>query len=320
MGPIDINALSMPDHNWLLDYVSPGAPLIITFGFYNSASPAQYNFYGRLKKLEVISGRPLNKLLLRDPSYLWYLRGIKGLGEDLENTIAAIRRIIDDVNPSQIVTMGQSMGVYGALLYGILLDVPRMITFGQISCFNKRLWNIIGENRWEPILEQLLQGAPIAPYDDLVELLRTSKSKAEIDMIYGNFAGKGASVHEAVAIDAAHAIRFAEFDNIHLFPVAEALHPVAQYFHRLGTLDALFMQRLFGTPFTKTKEELRTIPNHWVKWVEENMALGIASENLQQILQEHGFNQEVAELMIDKAKILTVLNQFEELPPQFLLP
>ena len=50
----------------LVDRIVPGAPLVIAFGFVSWTSRPAFDFYGRLRKLEQVSGQPLNKILVRD--------------------------------------------------------------------------------------------------------------------------------------------------------------------------------------------------------------------------------------------------------------
>lgn len=87
--------------NVTAEFSGPGKPLVITFGFYAdpATTPAAFEFQDRLKKLELITGRKLNKLFLRDPSMRWYLAGIEGISHDVASTAEALRDAVDRAGP-----------------------------------------------------------------------------------------------------------------------------------------------------------------------------------------------------------------------------
>lgn len=60
-------------------------------------------------------------LLLNDGKCNWYQNGVEGLGGDLESTLDTIRRMVAYFGSSKIVTVGLSMGGYGAALFASLL-------------------------------------------------------------------------------------------------------------------------------------------------------------------------------------------------------
>ena len=66
--------------------------LAICFGYYDLKGNNQFDFYKRLKKLEVLSGKKINKLLLRDKQNLWYHYGVPPLGVDVDETVAADKK------------------------------------------------------------------------------------------------------------------------------------------------------------------------------------------------------------------------------------
>lgn len=69
-------------------------------------------------------------ILLNVPDRSYYLRGIPGLGGDLEATLAALRGAIDRLAPGRVVALGTSMGGFGALLFGARLGVDRVLAIG----------------------------------------------------------------------------------------------------------------------------------------------------------------------------------------------
>ena len=113
-------------------------PVLITFqGFSRSVLINNKNslpFYMLNSLTE--SQLNINIIFVRDIEQCWYLTGYNG--ESTHNDFYIdIRKIINDnFKKSRIITIGQSAGGFGALLFGTLLNADKIITFvPQTSCF-----------------------------------------------------------------------------------------------------------------------------------------------------------------------------------------
>ena len=65
----------------------------------------------------------ISTVLMRDPTYQWYQSGVSGIG-DIPATVQYVRALKDRW---RVITVGVSMGGFGALLFGILAGVPEII-------------------------------------------------------------------------------------------------------------------------------------------------------------------------------------------------
>jgi hypothetical protein len=303
-----------PDSHARYEHAADGAPLVITFGFFDADGPADFTFLGRMKKLEAITGRPLNKLLLRDPAYHWYLGGIQGLGVDVPSTLDAIRELIDFVRPSSVIMTGQSMGAFGAILYGTLMEVDKVVAFGTISAFERGVWDVIGETRWIPELMALEQSGVARPeHVDLPPLVAAATGRpVDIDLIYGRFAGHSVHPHDAVGVDAAHASRFIDVPGVTLLPVAASAHAVVEYFRARGVITEVLSQRIFGSSLMPQINELRQDP--WVAWMLENVVRGVLFDTLRPTLLAE-MPADEADYWIDRTQLLLELARLEDAPP-----
>lgn len=317
MSPLDEAELAATTKNLHVDLVEDGAPLVITFGFYAATGPAEFEFLGRLRELERVSGRAINKLLVRDPSMRWYLGGIDGIGHDVASTVAGLREQVDGLRPSAVITVGQSMGAYGAILYGALLGADKVVSFGSLSCFDRRLWSIIDDNRWAPVLEALERSAlDLADHADLPSMLaRQTGPQPDIDLLFGLSPGAGAEAGAAIGHDGAHALRFAAQPGVTILPVLHSQHPVVEHFRSHGVLTAVLDQRIFGTSLVPTIQGLRG--DSWGDWLLENLALGSNIATLVPVMQQHGLAPEQVQSCVDRAHLLDDLARLEAHPPVF---
>ncbi len=67
-----------------------------------------------------------NLVILRDRNHRFYLAGVKSLGNRQE-TVAALRQILADLNTPEVVAVGGSVGVFGALLLSCDLGIKHVI-------------------------------------------------------------------------------------------------------------------------------------------------------------------------------------------------
>lgn len=73
----------------------------------------------------------------------WYTEGIDGLGEDYKSTAIEIKKLVKTYSgdSGKVITLGGSMGAYGAVLYGSLVDADYSIAVGTeliTNLFNGR--------------------------------------------------------------------------------------------------------------------------------------------------------------------------------------
>lgn len=72
-----------------------------------------------------------NIIFLNTHNKNWYYDGVPGLGTDHLSTIKALNKLIDSLNSTNVTFIGGSMGGYGAIMYGALIEnVNNIISFG----------------------------------------------------------------------------------------------------------------------------------------------------------------------------------------------
>jgi len=247
--PLDSAAVESASADMLVDEWVPGAPLLISFAFVNWERPADFYLFGRSRKLETLCGRRFNRILLRDPRNLWYLRGIPELGGSVAETVAALRRLIQTIGPSEVWCVGESMGGYAALLYGILLGASRIVSFGPLSTFSATFASEYEDLRWRDVMLRV-DPAELPVTTDLPELARRTGHANPIHLIAGTSAGPGAP--EAVNLDVMHAERFSGLPGVRFHYYPEAEHAVTKWLADAGRFDGILSHCLQDAPLAET--------------------------------------------------------------------
>jgi hypothetical protein len=281
--PLDNRRVHTSTEDVLIDRVVPGEILVIAFGFVSWDTRPNFDFFGRLKKLEQNSGRHINKVLVRDSGNSWYHRNIDGLGAHPDETAEALRALIAAIAPSKVITIGQSMGAYAAVMYGLLLGVDSVIAFGPLSFLDVGQALLYHERRWLAVMRDLAQNPPPSGYYDLAALPR---GKTAMHLIFGTKPDQ-ANATESVNLDAMHAHRLAALGNCTVYPYPYSGHPVVQHLIDTKRINALLARLIAGIEIA---EEGMEVSPDWLGWVEENLRLGGDPQELVAILQQHGFS------------------------------
>jgi hypothetical protein len=280
------------DEHVLIDEIHPGEALVIAFGYADWHATPRFDFFGRLKKLEAAAGRPLNKILVRDTQNAWYHRRIPGLGDHVDDTVKSLRAIIRGIAPGRLITIGQSMGGYAAIMFGMLLRADRIISFGPLSFLNAEQALCYHDRRWLSVMQKLEADPPGSGYDDLPALcLKQRPAHSELHLHFGT-RPDGEGARESVNLDAFHANRFAAYKRCHLHPYPFSGHTVVQSLIDHKQLDRLLARQILDLPLLQDRSS--EIDAGWQSWITENLALGSMPEELVWILVQHGFPHELS--------------------------
>ena len=86
-------------------------------------------------------------LLVRDIGLRWYQYGPDD-PSSADSVVARIRDTAKRVGASRIVCIGNSMGGFGALMYGSLLQADAVIAFGPQTAIDPAITAAMGDRRW----------------------------------------------------------------------------------------------------------------------------------------------------------------------------
>ena len=233
-----------PEVGCLIDRVHPGRPLIISFGFVDWEQLPTFDFFGRTKKLEARSGHGLNRILVRDIENKWYHHGVPGLGAHVDEVAASLRGLIHSIRPGRVTTIGQSMGGYAAIMFGMLVGADRVIAFGPLSHLDPVEAVRYGDRRFLPVMESLASDPPKTGYYDLAQLGARLDHRGAVHVIFGTHPGLADG--ESGNLDALHALRLARLPNVTLHPYPESDHRVVSWLIDHQQIDDLLEELLMG--------------------------------------------------------------------------
>jgi hypothetical protein len=216
-------ALATSDETRLKPAVDDGSPVARD---YSAASDVLIVSFSGLKRnptklpgfslRRTLEGLPLKKLYVRDLDRAWFLRGLRGVTSDVEETVAFLRDEARSSGARRVVLTGYSLGGFGALLYGTLMgaDEVQAISPQTFLSFWRR-WRA-GDHRWQRYVLPL-QFTPTRRYHDLRPFLAGSSS-----------AGRHIHFARDSRLDAIHAEHVRGFGKV-------VLHEYPQGAHRLIT-------------------------------------------------------------------------------------
>ncbi|MEL7481526.1 MAG: hypothetical protein AAGJ29_08190 [Pseudomonadota bacterium] len=169
------------------------------------------------------------KVFIRDLSQSWY-HGAPGL-PSIRDTQVLISEIIDHVQPSNIVFVGNSMGGFAAILFACLLKRGRVIAFSPQTFVSPWLKFKYRDFRWKSqSLRVWRRGFVTQRYWDLRPIVNAAPGQITID------------VHAAGddRLDVAHAQRIAMDDKVRLHVHRQGAHQLVKSLRDAGQLAGIF--------------------------------------------------------------------------------
>jgi hypothetical protein len=159
----------------LYDYSPESETLLICFAGVGIGMGIPYfEFMNALNQYDT------KRIFLRDLRKAWYHAGIEGVGDTIDDCIPPLKKLIADSGAKYVITLGNSMGAYAAILFAILLEADEVLAFAPTTFAN--LWNRI---RWadpRPSMYRYLKNAPVKPYKyyDLAKVQGGEKTNVHI--------------------------------------------------------------------------------------------------------------------------------------------
>ncbi|HHD81375.1 MAG TPA: hypothetical protein ENK99_07310 [Campylobacterales bacterium] len=91
--------------------------------YFSSAGAKSFEGYSLLSKYQS------NKLFIRDDLKTWYNGIIPKVSTSADSMLEYLQPIIEKFSKNDIIFLGSSMGAYAAILFGIKLEIGKVIAF-----------------------------------------------------------------------------------------------------------------------------------------------------------------------------------------------
>ncbi|MCW2778403.1 MAG: hypothetical protein JWN17_2128 [Frankiales bacterium] len=229
---------------WSVEPGPAGGPLLVVLsGLAPEGQEPAFEGRGLCRRLGV------NGLLLRDHSRSWFLRGVRGTGDDLEAVAAAVRAHVAATAPSRVVLMGNSAGGYAAIaLASLLEEVDEVVALVPRSGLTHEVNDALGDDRFSSLRAAAVEGLPASaePFLDLPTLL-TDRFAARCTDGRPPYRTRVRVLHASDnALDAAHAARLAGLPETVVSTYPRGDHQLASVLRTAGELDVVVGAALTG--------------------------------------------------------------------------
>ncbi len=125
-------------------------------------------------------------LFIKDVFKCWYQLGIDGLGTSLQDTIDFLEGFIKPYKNT--VFVGNSMGGYAAILFGLLIEPTNVVAISPQSYLKND--DVLNDHRWETYFERARKNNKNISFLDLREVEKKSDCKIAIYYSFNDFLDK----------------------------------------------------------------------------------------------------------------------------------
>lgn len=228
MNKLDKNSIENSSSGILIE-LNNNKNLLVSFGGINQGLGIPvFEFFNSLKELEC------DKIFIRDFNQMWYQNGAdKNIDSILELRNFLEEKMVEG-KYEKVCFMGNSMGGYGAILFGTMLNVHNIISFAPqtfIDTFNRL---ISFDYRWKKQMNSIHKNPrKVKSFFDLKVYLNKNDNYNSIISIYYS------SKHR---LDKIHAERLKNIKGVQLFSFKEGGHSVVKTLRDSGKLNILLKE------------------------------------------------------------------------------
>jgi tetratricopeptide (TPR) repeat protein len=227
-----------PERQWRRSLVVPDPQLEVQVAQVRDAISAVLVFTGAADGVSMplpifdryLAALDVTVIYLKDFRRLVYLGGIRALGQNMADTIVALRKLIDGLGVEHLATIGNCDGASAAIRYGIELGATRIIAASPSTHFHRESLSVLDQGRHFK-QKRLAENVP-PEMIDLKPFLETHRHRAQIQVHY----------REEDERDCSHALRISGAPGVTLRPERGAPEQAAM--HRFALSVPSFHQTL----------------------------------------------------------------------------
>ena len=147
---IDFNSAINSDLPIAADFSNPSNSVLIAFGgILGAMGIPPFEFFSLTREMQV------NKIYLRDLKQAWYHHGLPGVADNINDLVLFLDNILDKNGVEKTVLVGNSMGGFAAILFGVLLSRKVLVHAFSPQTFIDRLNRYIHkDDRWSDQIQK----------------------------------------------------------------------------------------------------------------------------------------------------------------------
>lgn len=214
---------------------TPGARVaLITFGSFTNPgrSEPSYAFMNTVLRMKRKRGLSFDAYYFKARANDWYFSGTEGQPslEHSVDIVSAVRNKYDEA-----LFLGNSMGAYGALLFGLAVSATAVLAFSPQTRFDEPFCRNIGERRWRD------EFAAMAADRDVEIMSIRNRWPEDCRTKVGVFAG------ELNQQDLAYCLDLQGLPGFTLHRYADSGHDLVHDLRATGALEEIILKELMST-------------------------------------------------------------------------
>jgi hypothetical protein len=181
-------------------------------------------------------------MFLRDREQAYYHLGVNGIAGNIDGVTSFLKKIIDAGKYDLVVTLGNSMGGYAALLFGSKIGADVCIGISPRTFLdqnNRGRYNDDRRNAEIERLYELCENKESRSYYDLhsyfLSVEKASEGRSPLCLVFYG---------DKDRLDKIHSRRMVGLKSFHIFGIKNAAHDTAQKMRDSGLLDQLISELL----------------------------------------------------------------------------
>lgn len=205
-------------------FISNSEALVIVFSGMStrlSMPPAEF--------LRTFIKKELNLMFVKDFRQCWYQKGLLGISDSIDETIAFFKQEMSKHNFKKIICVGTSAGGYAAILFGTMLNADEILAFSPQSKVNRDIFR-----NFKSTGSSIKDIDFNSPYLNLSKLPELSSYSGTINLFYGSQNKR----------DTNHAMNLSQFKSVNLIPLPTDTHATARFLKEEGKLDQIFEEKI----------------------------------------------------------------------------
>ncbi len=184
--------------------------LLVSFGgIKQGIGMAVYEFYNSLKNISC------DKVFIKDINQSWYHKGINKEVKNIQLTSELLKSIILKKAYERVVFIGNSMGGYGAILFGVILNIDCVIAFSPQTFIGKTKRFFYRDVRWSKEISNVhSNNGNQKMFYNLKSFLKRNDYLTKINIYYST----------KDKLDRLHSERLHKIKNVSLYPFGRGDH------------------------------------------------------------------------------------------------